>query len=75
MSYASDGLRASLESNPVFQAVPAVRSGHYLPVSLDTISALRLPSVLSIPYGLDQLEPAWPRRWTDAAWRHIAWTA
>ncbi|MDQ4094432.1 MAG: hypothetical protein M3143_13895 [Actinomycetota bacterium] len=57
MAYASDGLRTSLESSPVFRAAPAVRSGHYLPVSVDTISALRLPSVLSTPYGLDQLEP------------------
>jgi iron complex transport system substrate-binding protein len=58
MSYASDDLRASLESNPVFQAVPAVRDRRYLPTGLDATSALRLPSVLSIPYGLDQLEPA-----------------
>ncbi|MGH3981786.1 MAG: hypothetical protein ACRDST_03610 [Pseudonocardiaceae bacterium] len=57
MAYASDDLRTSLESNPVFRAAPAVRSGHYLPFSVDAISALRLPSVLSIPYGLDQLEP------------------
>jgi iron complex transport system substrate-binding protein len=57
MAYASDELRTSLESNPVFRAAPAVRSGHYLPVSVDAISALRLPSVLSIPYGLDQMEP------------------
>ena len=53
ISYASDDLRTSLESSPVFQAVPAVRNGHYLPVSLDTITALRLPSVLSIPHGLE----------------------
>ncbi|MGH3965130.1 MAG: hypothetical protein ACRDRY_18030 [Pseudonocardiaceae bacterium] len=34
-----------------------VTSCRYLPVSVDAISALRLPSVLSIPYGLDQLKP------------------
>ena len=33
-----------------------VRDGHP-EFSVDEISALRLPSVLSIPYGLDQLEP------------------
>jgi hypothetical protein len=57
MAYAPDDLRTSLESNPVFRAAPAVCSGHYLPVSVDGISAVRLPSMLSIPYGLDQLEP------------------
>ena len=42
----------------MFRAAPAVRSGHYLLVSVDAISALCLPSVLSIPYGLDQLPTA-----------------
>lgn len=57
LAYASDDLRTSLENNPVFQSVPAVKDGRYVPLGLDAVTALRLPSVLSIPYGLDQLEP------------------
>lgn len=57
LAYPSDDLRTSLENNPVFQSVPAVQDGRYVPLGLDAVSALRLPSVLSIPYGLDQLEP------------------
>lgn len=57
LAYTSDDLRKSLENNPVFQSVPAVKDGRYLPVSLDTAYALRQPSVLSIPYSLDQIEP------------------
>lgn len=55
MAFASDDLRASLEGNPLFRALPVVARGDYLAASLDTITALRSPSVLSIPYGLDQL--------------------
>lgn len=57
LAYTSDDLRKSLENNPVFQSVPAVKDGRYLPVSLDTAYALRQPSVLSIPHSLDQIEP------------------
>lgn len=57
LAYASDNLRPALENNPVFQSVPAVKDGRYVPLGLDPVSALRVPSVLSIPYGLDQLEP------------------
>ncbi|MGH3908042.1 MAG: iron-siderophore ABC transporter substrate-binding protein [Pseudonocardiaceae bacterium] len=57
LAYASDNLRPSLENNPVFQSVPAVKDGRYVPLGLDAVTALRLPSVLSIPYGLDELEP------------------
>lgn len=61
LAYPSDDLRTSLENNPVFQSVPAVKDGRYVPLGLDAVSALRLPSVLSIPYGLDQLEPGLTR--------------
>lgn len=57
LAYASDNLRPSLENNPVFQSVPAVKDGRYVPLGVDAVTALRLPSVLSIPYGLDELEP------------------
>lgn len=53
----SDDLRKSLESNPVFQSVPAVKDGRYVPISLATAYALRQPSVLSIPYSVGQIEP------------------
>ncbi|MCA1672146.1 MAG: iron-siderophore ABC transporter substrate-binding protein, partial [Actinobacteria bacterium] len=57
LAYTSDDLRKSLENNPVFQSVPAVKDGRYVPVSLATAFALRQPSVLSISYAIDQLEP------------------
>lgn len=57
LAYTSDDLRKSLENNPVFQSVPAVKDGRYVPVSLATAFALRQPSVLSISYAIDQIEP------------------
>ena len=57
MSFADDDLRASLENSTLFAAVPAVARRDYVPVSLDTATALRNPSVLSVPYGLEQLVP------------------
>ncbi|MGH3669218.1 MAG: hypothetical protein ACRDSH_01080 [Pseudonocardiaceae bacterium] len=57
IAYQNDDLRSSLERSPVFQTVPSVGNGHYIALSADAISALRLPSVLSVPYGLDELEP------------------
>lgn len=57
MAFASAELQASLESSAVFATVPAVSRENYVPVSLDTVTAVRNPSVLSIPYGLEQLVP------------------
>lgn len=43
--------------NPVFARVPAVARGSYISIGLGPASALAFPSVLSIPYGLEQLVP------------------
>jgi iron complex transport system substrate-binding protein len=61
MAFATDGLRKQLERSRVFQRIPAVRRGDYVPLTLDAIAALRGPSVLSIPYGLDALVPGLTR--------------
>ena len=57
MSFAEDKLKTSLERSGVFRRIPAVRDGRYIALTLDATTALRNPSVLSIPYGLDELVP------------------
>jgi iron complex transport system substrate-binding protein len=46
-------VRRRLEANPLFQKVPAVRRGAYVPLDLPTALAIAFPSVLSLGYGLD----------------------
>ena len=41
----------------VFRQVPAVARGAWLPITLDKAAALAYPSVLGIPYALDELLP------------------
>lgn len=55
IGFTSTDLRQAFESN---QLVASVKAGDYLVTDLNTISALRYPTVYDIPYVLDQLKPA-----------------
>jgi iron complex transport system substrate-binding protein len=57
MAYADDDLRRSLEAEQLYRHVPAVRDGRDVALGMDATTALRNPSVLSIPFGLDELTP------------------
>ncbi len=57
MLHGSPALRESLERNPVFTRLPAIRRGSYVVVDLETAYALRTPSVLSVPWAVDRLVP------------------
>lgn len=58
LTFTGDGSRRRLEANPLFQQLPAVRRGSYVPLGSGPALALGFPSVLSIPYALDQTLPA-----------------
>ncbi|WP_223838698.1 hypothetical protein [Saccharopolyspora pogona] len=49
--------RTALESNPLFQAVPAVRRGAYAELDLPLALAIGFPSALSIRYALGRIVP------------------
>lgn len=59
--YASTAARADLEESPMFLRLGAVRLGAYLAFDTAPFIAVRMPSPLSIPYGLDHLIPALER--------------
>ncbi|ATY11272.1 ABC transporter substrate-binding protein [Amycolatopsis sp. AA4] len=55
IAFTSPDLRQAFESN---QLVAKVKAGNYLVTDMETISALRAPTVYGIPYVLDKLKPA-----------------
>lgn len=55
IAFTSPDLRQAFESN---QLVAPVKSGNYLVTDMETISALRYPTVYDIPFVLDKLKPA-----------------
>ena len=57
LSFSDQKSRAELEANPLFQALPAVKRGSYVPLDQGTAIAMAFPSVLSIPYALDAVVP------------------
>jgi iron complex transport system substrate-binding protein len=57
LSYHSEEFRPALEDNPLFQQLPAVQRGAYIHLASDVSTGLAYPSVLSIPYVLDQITP------------------
>ena len=57
MAHASDQLQGSLEQNPVFANLPAVRNGGLVNVDLVSVNALRTPMMRGIDHVLDLLEP------------------
>ncbi|WP_236789552.1 ABC transporter substrate-binding protein [Amycolatopsis sp. GM8] len=54
IAFTSPDLQQAFESN---QLVASVKSGDYLVVDMETISALRYPTVYDIPWVLDKLKP------------------
>lgn len=50
-------LEGGYKANANFQALSAVQKGTYLPIDLSIASGLRTPSVLSIPFTLEELRP------------------
>ncbi|MCP2166460.1 iron-siderophore ABC transporter substrate-binding protein [Goodfellowiella coeruleoviolacea] len=57
IAFTTPELRRAVESNPLVSGLAAVREGRYLVVDAQTISQLRYPSVLGIPWALDRLRP------------------
>ena len=54
IAFTSPDLRQAFESN---QLVAPVKAGNYLVTDMETISALRYPTVYDIPFVLDKLKP------------------
>lgn len=57
VSYTTPQIRQATERHPLFRRIPAVRDGRYLAVDQETITQLRVPSVLGIPWALKRIEP------------------
>ncbi|MBB4683086.1 ABC transporter substrate-binding protein [Amycolatopsis jiangsuensis] len=57
ISYDSPASRATFEANPLFESLPAVKRGAYVPLDQTIGIAMAFPSVLSIPYALDVVAP------------------
>ncbi|MDN5860716.1 MAG: iron-siderophore ABC transporter substrate-binding protein [Pseudonocardia sp.] len=57
MLYADDAARRQVEDLQLFQNLRGVREGRYAVLDLPTISALRSPTVLSIPWALERIDP------------------
>jgi len=55
IAFTSPDLRQAFEAN---QLVAPVKAGNYLVTDMETISALRYPTVYGIPFVLDKLKPA-----------------
>lgn len=56
MTYQSDALRKAFEDNPIVSTQPIMKS-RYVPVDLETATALQDPNVVAVPWLLDQLRP------------------
>ncbi|WP_320672734.1 iron-siderophore ABC transporter substrate-binding protein [Patulibacter defluvii] len=57
VSYVNPQIQRATERNPLFRRIAAVREGRYLAVDQETITQLRVPSVLGIPWALKRIEP------------------
>ncbi len=60
MTYQSDALKKAFESNPIVSAQPIMKS-RYVPVDLETATALQDPNVAAVPWLLEQLRPGLDR--------------
>ena len=58
LAFGSPEIQAAYEENPLYQQLPGVQDGRVVVVELSAISQLRSPTVLGIPWVLDQLYPA-----------------
>ncbi len=57
IGYLTPGAQAEFSKRPVFQKLAVVAQKRYLATDGPTIAALRIPSVLAVPYVLGQLVP------------------
>lgn len=57
LAFGSPELQAAYESNPIYQQLGAVADGRVVVVDLTTVTQLRTPSVLGIPWVLNTLRP------------------
>jgi iron complex transport system substrate-binding protein len=57
LAYISPQMQQEFESREVFRQVPVVAEGRYVPIDFNVVAAIRIPSVLAVPYVLDQLVP------------------
>lgn len=57
LAFGSPELQATYEANPLYQQLGAVQDGRVIVANLDVITQLRTPSVLGIPWVLEQLRP------------------
>jgi iron complex transport system substrate-binding protein len=49
--------RAKVEGDRLFQGLPAVKRGAYVPLEIEAALSLAFPSTLSIPFALDKVVP------------------
>lgn len=57
LAFGSPEIQAAYEANPLYQQLGAVQAGRVIVVDLNTVTQLRTPSVLGIPWVLDELRP------------------
>lgn len=57
VAFSNPAAQRGFESNPLVRRLPAVNNGAYVTADMQTITQLRFPSVLGIPWALDKLAP------------------
>nr|WP_269330386.1 ABC transporter substrate-binding protein [Kineosporia babensis] len=57
LTYADDAAKSQLEEQKLFQNLDVVKRGSYVALTMNDAIALGFPSVLSIPYGLENVLP------------------
>lgn len=57
IGFATPALKTEMNANKLFAAIPAVKAGRVLQVDAFTAGAVNNPTILNIPWQLDQLRP------------------
>jgi iron complex transport system substrate-binding protein len=61
IGFAGDSLRTDLDASPLYANLPAVRDGRVLQASVQLATAGNNPSILNVPWQLDQYRPVLER--------------
>ncbi|MFI7500907.1 iron-siderophore ABC transporter substrate-binding protein [Streptomyces sp. NPDC049687] len=61
IAFTSKDLQQAFESSALVKSMSAVKNGDYVVTDVETISQLRSPSALGIPWALDNLEPGFAK--------------
>lgn len=61
IAFTTKDLQKAFESSALVKNMSAVKKGDYLVTDVETVSQLRSPSVLGIPWALDNLEPGFAK--------------